>query len=934
MDIALLRSSFELLVPKAQAITARFYRNLFERYPEVRPLFQSADMQDQQMKLIRALTVIVRSADDLEILSGFLMRLGRSHAEIGVEAGHYPLVGRTLVETLAEMAGPDVWTDEIAATWIEAVKLVADLMIAGAAAANTGADTVSVRSAAKTNERVIAGGRATGHGPPGSRHVGPLERSPLVDDGSDANLGSADEFAATHQDTPEIARDTDPLHPPLRSDERIRKEDNMTTGTLYPTAVSAGVEQSSRTMSPQADLFFAVAEVAPVALFVEDLDGKVTYLNRRGHDVIRQLMSVIGLVPEQIVNQPITRIYERVPGYEAEASRASSGRKFELKVKGEHLQVSLHPLSDATGRRIGVVHEWAVTTAEARAQEAIREERLNAEAIEKASNAIAGSTRVLDAAKAVLDSIRDSYGWAYGSYWQLDKKTRTLKFAVDSGTVTAEFRRATESAAFAEGVGLSGRAWRARDMVFTDDLSQMTDCCRAPAAMRAGVKSGLCFPIAVNGEVVGTMDFFSLEKIELSDSRKLALKNVGKVVSQSLGTMQRDADVARMFNMIEAMPTAVMLADRDLNIVYLNPLSKETLRSLQKYLPVKVDDMVGTSIDVFHKNPAMQRALLANPDKHLPHRARIKVADQTLDLLISAIKDKDGEYQGPMVSWSVITERVQMAEDFERDVKGVVQIVTSSATEMQASSKSMAGLAEQTARRAQVVAAASEQATRNVETVSSAAEELSASIAEISRHVQEASKMTAMAVSQANQTNDRIKDLGESSAEIGQVIKVITSIAQQTNLLALNATIEAARAGEAGKGFAVVANEVKELARQTAKATEEISQKIEAIQTSTGGAITAIKSIGETIGKINEISTTIASAVEEQSAATSEISRNVAEAAKGTAEVSNNISGVSQAADEAGRSAADILTAASGLSQESVKLDGVASTFLERMRQQ
>lgn len=192
--------------------------------------------------------------------------------------------------------------------------------------------------------------------------------------------------------------------------------------------------------------------------------------------------------------------------------------------------------------------------------------------------------------------------------------------------------------------------------------------------------------------------------------------------------------------------------------------------------------------------------------------------------------------------------------------------------------------------------------------------------------------MTAMAVSQANQTNDRIKDLGESSAEIGQVIKVITSIAQQTNLLALNATIEAARAGEAGKGFAVVANEVKELARQTAKATEEISQKIEAIQSSTGGAITAIKSIGETISKINEISTTIASAVEEQSAATSEISRNVAEAAKGTAEVSNNITGVSQAADEAGRSAGDILAAASGLSQESVKLDAVATKFLERMR--
>ena len=281
---------------------------------------------------------------------------------------------------------------------------------------------------------------------------------------------------------------------------------------------------------------------------------------------------------------------------------------------------------------------------------------------------------------------------------------------------------------------------------------------------------------------------------------------------------------------------------------------------------------------------------------------------------------------------SDISAQIELANSFETDVKGIVNVVMSSASEMQANSKKMAASTDEMSRQSAVVASASEQVTKNVETVASATEELSASISEIANHVQEASKMTSLAVEEAERTNVTINDLGESSNEIGQVVKVITSIAQQTNLLALNATIEAARAGEAGKGFAVVANEVKELARQTAKATEEISQKISAIQGASGDAATAIESIGSQIGKINEIATTIAGAVEEQTAATNEISRNVAEASKGTAEVSSNIASVSQAAEEGGKGAADILAASDGLAQESTRLNEMADDFLERLR--
>ncbi len=219
-----------------------------------------------------------------------------------------------------------------------------------------------------------------------------------------------------------------------------------------------------------------------------------------------------------------------------------------------------------------------------------------------------------------------------------------------------------------------------------------------------------------------------------------------------------------------------------------------------------------------------------------------------------------------------------------------------SSEELTGVSQQMAGVAEETATQANVVSAASEQVSKNVQVVAASAEELMASIREISKSSTEAARVAKNAVVVADQTNQRIGKLGESSIEIGKVIKVITSIAEQTNLLALNATIEAARAGEAGKGFAVVANEVKELAKQTAQATEEIGQKINTIQTDTKDAVKAIGEISTVINQVNDISNTIALAVEEQTVTTNEIGRNVQEAAKGSGEIASNISGVANAA--------------------------------------
>ncbi len=253
--------------------------------------------------------------------------------------------------------------------------------------------------------------------------------------------------------------------------------------------------------------------------------------------------------------------------------------------------------------------------------------------------------------------------------------------------------------------------------------------------------------------------------------------------------------------------------------------------------------------------------------------------------------------------------------------------LSSASEELSTTSQQLGTNSQETTTQAAAVSAAAEEVSQNVQTVSTATEEMSASIKEISKNASEAAEVAGSAARLAGTTNATMTKLSESSAEIGNVIKVITSIAEQTNLLALNATIEAARAGEAGKGFAVVANEVKELAKETAKATEDIGAKVEAIQNDAKGAVQAIDEITTVIGRINDIQNTIASAVEQQTGTTNEISRNISETARGSSDIASNITGVATAAKETQHSARVSLQAAQELSKLAVRLGGVVSQF-------
>ncbi|HKI36193.1 MAG TPA: GAF domain-containing protein [Gemmataceae bacterium] len=594
----------------------------------------------------------------------------------------------------------------------------------------------------------------------------------------------------------------------------------------------------------------------------------------------------------------------------------------------------------------------------------------SAAAVIKVLEAVGEASTVTEAAKLALDTVRSAGGWDYGSYWTVDPQERVLKFTVESGSVNDEFRRVTTSASFREGVGLSGRAWKQRDLVFTADIGQMTDCCRASVAQRAGVKSGVCFPILVQGQVVGTMDFFSLKTLNPSQERLHALRTVGRLVSAALSRIedakkqeQSAADAGAVTKVLQAVGEATSPDEAA-------RAALETVRSAfgwayGSYWTVDPQERVlkftvesGSVNDEFRRvtTSASFREGVGLSGRAWKQRDLVFTADigRMTDCCRAPVAQRagvksgvcfpilaDGEVVATMDFFSLETlnpskERLEALRSVGRMVSAALHrlmveqairenagALASSSEELSAASQQMSANAEETAAQAGVVSAAAEQVSKNVQTVATGMEEMSASIKEIAKNSAEAARVAQTAVTAAETTSATMNKLGESSAEIGAVIKVITSIAEQTNLLALNATIEAARAGEAGKGFAVVANEVKELAKETAKATEDIRQKIEAIQLKTKEGVDATEQISSIIRQINDIQGTIAGAVEEQTATTNEMGRNVAEAAKGSSEIAQNITAVAEAAQQMTEGSSNSLGAAQELSRMADELQNI-----------
>jgi methyl-accepting chemotaxis protein len=380
---------------------------------------------------------------------------------------------------------------------------------------------------------------------------------------------------------------------------------------------------------------------------------------------------------------------------------------------------------------------------------------------------------------------------------------------------------------------------------------------------------------------------------------------------------------------VDNVPVGVAWSDphKNFEIGYVNESGKAIFKAASR----DGDAIAGQRLSAVFAPLAERMAELADPQR-MPLRLHVSVGSVLLDLRVIAIRGANGAYSGTLAVWQDITRQITLANSFEAKIKSVVDTVASAARDMHAKTQSTATIAHQTKERSIGAAAAATQANRNVQVVASAAEELSASIREISRQVAQSSEVASQAVAEAAKTDKTVQGLSAVAQQIGDVVGLIQDIASQTNLLALNATIEAARAGDAGKGFAIVASEVKSLATQTAKATDDIRAQIEAVQRVSAESVRAIQSIGATIGRVSEIAATIASAVEQQDAAAKEIAQNVGQASSGTTQVCIDIADVTKAFEQVGTTASHMVASADTLSTQSARLRDAVESFLAMVR--
>lgn len=468
-----------------------------------------------------------------------------------------------------------------------------------------------------------------------------------------------------------------------------------------------------------------------------------------------------------------------------------------------------------------------------------------------------------------LRTVRQHFGWSYGSYWTVDPERRVLVFAQESGDAGEEFRRVTREASFAEGVGLSGRAWRARDVVAVPDLSQLKDCVRAPAAGRAGVRSGVCFPIVADGAVTGTMDFFSAEASEPSAQRLASLRAVGLLVSQAIervSTARAQERAAQDIAAVTAVLGRIAGATR----------SEDVLTSALTTVREGFGWDHGSYWQVDDTDQALHFVQESGTvNEEFREVTRTASFAEGVGLSGRAWRSRDLVFVPDLAE---VTDCVRAPAARRAGVKAgvclpimvggeVIGTLDFFATRSLVLSEGRASALRNTA----ILVGQALERLQAAERLAAAGGELVLSIEEVERNVLAATSVAQEGSRLTDTANEDVNALGTASTQIGEVVKVIQGIAAQTNLLALNATIEAARAGEAGRGFAVVAGEVKQLANETATATTTVSEMVSLIQDQVARVTGSLTHIDSVVNRINETQEVIGGVLTEQVAVTKAI---------------------------------------------------------------
>lgn len=496
----------------------------------------------------------------------------------------------------------------------------------------------------------------------------------------------------------------------------------------------------------------------------------------------------------------------------------------------------------------------------------LEESRQDAEAVTRVLGALQGVTSTEEAARLALDAVREAFGLAYGSFWRVDPEARVLRFVVESGSAGDEFRAVTERASFAEGVGLSGRAWRSRGLVFVPDLGEVTDCVRAPAAQRAGVRSGICFPILRGGAVVGTMDFFATETLTPSDGRLAVMRAVGLLVSQALDRLaeaeqqvESREDIAAVSAVLRELTRAT---DRESAVTAaLETVRREFGWAYGSFW--RIDDTDGVLRFAQESGSAGEEFRRVTMSASFAEGVGLSGrAWKARDLVfVPDLGEVPDCVRAPAAQRAGVKAGVCLPIIVGGTVVGTMDFFTTESVELSP------GRRDALRNTAFLISQAFERFGA-AERLASAGSEMLVSIGEVDRNVAHAATVCADALAVTHDASSAVDRLSESSTAIGNIVRVITTIARQTHLLALNATIEAARAGHAGKGFAVVANEVKELAAETARATSDIDVRVSAIQADVESVVESLGSIVGTVEEVNETQATIGAAVDAQTQVT------------------------------------------------------------------
>ncbi|MFT3996607.1 MAG: methyl-accepting chemotaxis protein [Asticcacaulis sp.] len=404
-------------------------------------------------------------------------------------------------------------------------------------------------------------------------------------------------------------------------------------------------------------------------------------------------------------------------------------------------------------------------------------------------------------------------------------------------------------------------------------------------------------------------------------------------LARATETLREEANKAFLVNrMVQTMPTPVMSVDvrNDFRISYINEATQKLIDRIKDHFPQYDGTLMGRSIDMFHKHPEHQRRMLSDVS-NLPHRARIRVGEESIDLQISAVLDHKGDYVGAMLVWDLVTAKAQLSQEFEVKVQDVVASLASSASELSQVAETVKGELKTSASLAVSASSAATQTTGSVQTVAAAAEEMAASIREISDQVQTANRLVSDSFQKVQDADQVAQKLSGASDRVSAVTTVIADISSQINLLALNATIESARAGEAGRGFAVVAGEVKNLASQTSRSIVEINSVIDDMRSATREIIGVLGDIRTAVDAITNATTSVAAAVEEQTVTTQDIARNMAFAADGTRMISENLEQVSAVTSRSEDASAQVYDSSQALSEQAETLRNRVAEFLSRM---